>query len=149
MPLHKAKKLFVSETGIIFCAIYSQISFLALAIASKKIIQNRQWNLRKVVAIWRSQWNSGFSKEIEIFNPHFRPIVKILLQLHFDHKVEKVKIIMNKLVVILIWKITFKYLLHNHKEKVKITMNKPFVNMILGNLEVNFGTNYAVIWTIW
>ena len=35
--------------------------FLALAIASKKI-QNFQWNLCKVVAIWRSQWNSGFSK---------------------------------------------------------------------------------------
>ena len=37
-----------------------QSSFLALAIASKKI-QNHQWNLLKVVAIWRSQWNSGFS----------------------------------------------------------------------------------------
>ena len=32
----KAKKFFVSETGIRFCAIDSQISFLALAIASKK-----------------------------------------------------------------------------------------------------------------
>ena len=32
----KAKKLFVSETGIRFCVIDSQISFLALAIASKK-----------------------------------------------------------------------------------------------------------------
>ena len=32
----KAKKLFVGETGIRFFAIYSRISFLALAIASKK-----------------------------------------------------------------------------------------------------------------
>ena len=36
MPLPKLKKLFVSETGIRFCAIDLQISFLALAIASKK-----------------------------------------------------------------------------------------------------------------
>ena len=36
MPLPKLKKLFVSETGIRFCVIDSQISFLALAIASKK-----------------------------------------------------------------------------------------------------------------
>ena len=42
------------------CAIDLQMCFLALAIASKKI-QNRQWNLHKVVAIWCSQWNSGFS----------------------------------------------------------------------------------------
>ena len=35
-PIAKAKKLFVSETGIRFCAIDSRISFLALAIASKK-----------------------------------------------------------------------------------------------------------------
>ena len=32
----KAKKLFVSETRLRFCSIDSQISFLALAIASKK-----------------------------------------------------------------------------------------------------------------
>ena len=32
----KAKKLFVSETFLRFCAIDLQISFLALAIASKK-----------------------------------------------------------------------------------------------------------------
>ena len=32
----KAKKLFVSETRFRFCAIDSQISFLALAITSKK-----------------------------------------------------------------------------------------------------------------
>ena len=32
----KAKKLFVSETCFRFCTIDSQISFLALAIASKK-----------------------------------------------------------------------------------------------------------------
>ena len=38
----KAKKLFVSETGIRFCAKDSRISFLALAIASKKNIQNCQ-----------------------------------------------------------------------------------------------------------
>ena len=56
----KAKKLFVSETCLRFCAIDSRISFLALAIASEKI-QNCQWNLLKVVAIWCSQWNLGFS----------------------------------------------------------------------------------------
>ena len=33
----KAKKLFVSETRFRFCAIDSQISFLALAIVSKKL----------------------------------------------------------------------------------------------------------------
>ena len=33
----KAKKLFVSETHFRFCAMDSRISFLALAIASKKI----------------------------------------------------------------------------------------------------------------
>jgi len=33
----KAKKLFVSKTGIKSCAIDSRISFLALAIASKKM----------------------------------------------------------------------------------------------------------------
>ena len=38
----KAKKLFVSETCFRFCAIDLRISFLALAIASKKIIQNHQ-----------------------------------------------------------------------------------------------------------
>ena len=37
----KAKKLFVSETCLRFCAVDLQISFLALAIASKKI-QNHQ-----------------------------------------------------------------------------------------------------------
>ena len=37
MPLPKLKNSFVSETGIRFCAIDSRISFLALAIASKKI----------------------------------------------------------------------------------------------------------------
>ena len=36
MPLPKLKQLFVSETGIRFCAIVLQISLLALAIASKK-----------------------------------------------------------------------------------------------------------------
>ena len=34
-PIAKAKKFFVSETRLRFCAIDSQISFLALAIASK------------------------------------------------------------------------------------------------------------------
>ena len=37
MPLSKQKKLFVSETLFRFCAINLQISFLALAIASKKM----------------------------------------------------------------------------------------------------------------
>ena len=37
MPLLKLKKLFVSETCFRFCAIDSRISFLALAIASKKL----------------------------------------------------------------------------------------------------------------
>ena len=37
MPLPKLKNLFVSETCLRFCAIDLQISFLALAIASKKI----------------------------------------------------------------------------------------------------------------
>ena len=60
MPLPKLKNLFVSETCLILCAIDLQISFLALAIESKKI-QNRQWNSHKVVTIWRSQWNLGFS----------------------------------------------------------------------------------------
>ena len=36
MPLPKLKKVFVSETRLRFCAIDLQISFLALAIASKK-----------------------------------------------------------------------------------------------------------------
>ena len=57
----KAKKLFVSETCFRFCAIDLRISFLAMAIASKKFIQNRQQNSRKVVAIWCSQWNLSFS----------------------------------------------------------------------------------------
>ena len=39
-----AKKLFFSETCFRLCDIDLQISFLALAIASKKIIQNHQWN---------------------------------------------------------------------------------------------------------
>ena len=34
MPLPKLKNLFVSETPLRFCAIDSQISFLALVIAS-------------------------------------------------------------------------------------------------------------------
>ena len=42
MSLPKLKKVFVSETCLRYCAIDLQISFLALAIASKKIIQNRQ-----------------------------------------------------------------------------------------------------------
>ena len=50
----KAKKLFVSETRFRFCVLDLQISFLALAIASKKTIQNRQLNLRKVVTSWPS-----------------------------------------------------------------------------------------------
>ena len=57
----KAKTLFDSKTCFRFCATDSQISFLALAIASKKSIHNRQWNSHKLVAIWRSQWNLGFS----------------------------------------------------------------------------------------
>ena len=61
MPVPKLKNLFVIENCFRFCAIELQISFLVLAIASKIIIQNRQWNLRKVVAICRSQWNLGFS----------------------------------------------------------------------------------------
>ena len=36
MPLSKLKNFFVSETCLRFCAIDSRISFLALAIASKK-----------------------------------------------------------------------------------------------------------------
>ena len=36
MPLPKLKNLFVSETHLRFCAIDLRISFLALAIASKK-----------------------------------------------------------------------------------------------------------------
>ena len=36
MPLPKLKNLFVSETRLRFCAIDSQISFLALAIGAKK-----------------------------------------------------------------------------------------------------------------
>ena len=45
----KAEKLFVSETCLRFCPIDLQISFLALAIGSKKI-QNHKRNLLKVVA---------------------------------------------------------------------------------------------------
>ena len=37
MPLPTLKNLFVSETCLRFCALDSQISFLALAVASKKI----------------------------------------------------------------------------------------------------------------
>ena len=37
MPLPKLKNLFVSETCLRFCAIDLRISFLALAIASKKL----------------------------------------------------------------------------------------------------------------
>ena len=59
MPLPKLKTL-VSELHLRFCAIDLQISFLALEITSKKI-QNSQLNLLKVVPIWRSQWNLGFS----------------------------------------------------------------------------------------
>ena len=36
MPLSKLKNVFVSETCLRFCAIDSQISFLALVIVSKK-----------------------------------------------------------------------------------------------------------------
>ena len=61
MPLPKLKNLIVSETHLRFCAIDLQISFLALAFASKKI-KNHQWNSRNVVTIWGSQWNLGFSK---------------------------------------------------------------------------------------
>ena len=39
MTLPKLKNLFVGETCLRFCAIDLPISFLALAIASKKIIQ--------------------------------------------------------------------------------------------------------------
>ena len=49
MPLPKLKKLFVSETGFIFCAIDFRISFLALAIASKKI--------SKTVSETRAKWS--------------------------------------------------------------------------------------------
>ena len=44
-----AKKLFVSETGIRFCAIGLQMSFLALAIASKK--------LAKTISETRAKWS--------------------------------------------------------------------------------------------
>ena len=37
MPLPKLNNLLVSESCLLFCAIDSQISFLALAIASKKL----------------------------------------------------------------------------------------------------------------
>ena len=49
MPLQKLKNSFVSETGIRFCAIDLQISFLALAIASKK--------LSKAVSETRTKWS--------------------------------------------------------------------------------------------
>ena len=42
MPLLKLKNLFVSETCLRFCAIDLLISFLALAIASKKIQNHRE-----------------------------------------------------------------------------------------------------------
>jgi len=48
MPLPKLKKLIVSETYFRFCAIDSSISFLALAIASKKI--------SKPVSETRAKW---------------------------------------------------------------------------------------------
>ena len=58
MPLPKLKKLFVSETGFIFCAIDFRISFLALAIASKKypkpsvkLVQSGH-NLAQSVKLW-------------------------------------------------------------------------------------------------
>ena len=41
MPVPKLKNLFVSETCLRFCALDLRISFLALAIVSKKI-QNHQ-----------------------------------------------------------------------------------------------------------
>ena len=65
----KAKKLFVNDTRLRFCALDLQISFLALAIASKNNIQICQWNLHKVVAIRRSQWNVGFSIVITFPSP--------------------------------------------------------------------------------
>ena len=71
----KAKKLFVSETHFRFCAIDLQISLLALVIVSKKIIQNRQWNLRKVVPIWRSSETQGlpFIYKYKTFTPLMKP----------------------------------------------------------------------------
>ena len=61
MPLPKLNNLLVCETCSRFCAIDSQMSFLALVITSKKI-QNHS---HKVVTIWRSQWNSGFSIQLK------------------------------------------------------------------------------------
>ena len=63
--LSNLKKIFVSETHLRFCGMYSQISFLALAIASKKF-QNRQWNLCKVVVIWSTPWNSGWATNVSL-----------------------------------------------------------------------------------
>ena len=60
MPLPKLKNLIVSETHLRFCAIDLQISFLALAFASKKI-KNHQWNSHKVVAIWGSSETRGLA----------------------------------------------------------------------------------------
>ena len=58
MPLPKLKNLFVSEPCLKFCAIDSRISFLALAIVSKKSITV---NETCAVVIWRSQQNSGLA----------------------------------------------------------------------------------------
>ena len=43
MPLSKLKNLFVSETCLRYCAIDLQISFLALAIASKTLAKWTQF----------------------------------------------------------------------------------------------------------
>ena len=56
----KLNNIFVSESCLRFCAIDFQLSFLAFVIASKKI-RNCQWNSCKLVAIWHSEWNLGFS----------------------------------------------------------------------------------------
>ena len=61
----KAKKLFVSETRFRFCAIDSQISFLALAVASKK--------LSKTISETSAKW-SQFGAVSETWGLAFYPI---------------------------------------------------------------------------
>ena len=65
----KLNNLLVSKSCSRFCAIDLQMSFLALVIASKKI-----QNSRKVVTVWCSQWNSGFSLLKGLLKVPFLPL---------------------------------------------------------------------------
>ena len=102
---------------------------------SKKI-QNHQWNLRKVVAIWRSQWNLGLSSKFCCNALPFLSSVPVCVIFHWIGHKERIG---GNYFLICCW-------LRKHwKGKIIRTMTKhKMKKILLGKWFLNFG--FKIFW---